>query len=120
MSVRVWLEASGLQEWLAGRSFVLETVAIALVLLLLTLYGLPAIRRVWRLYVAFRTVPTDPDQHFLLGHSPRVSWERWQADRYRYNTFFHELELPYSIMQPHTDAHTQTRTHMHLHQRCPH
>ena len=65
--------------------------------------------------MAFQTVPTDPEQDFFLGHSPRVSWERWQADRYLNSsvhgapapgpgtesvestiTFFHELQLQMS------------------------
>ena len=72
----MWLEASGLWEWLAGHSLIVETAVIALVIVPLALYGLPAIRKVWRQYMAFRTVPTDPDQHFLLGHTPRVSWRK--------------------------------------------
>ena len=68
----MWLEAPGLREWLAGHSLIVETAVIGLVIVL---FALPAIRKVWRQYMAFRTVPTDPDQHFLLGHTPRVSWE---------------------------------------------
>ena len=42
-------------------------------LLFVLIYLLNALRTGWKQYVAFRTVPVDPDQHFLLGHTPRVS-----------------------------------------------
>lgn len=56
---------------LATRGLVEAAVVGAVVLLVL--WVLPRVRNVVRQYLGFRSVPADPDQHFLLGHSPRVS-----------------------------------------------
>ena len=63
MVVSVMLPTGGL---------VTEAAVIGAVVLLV-LWVLPRVRNVVRQYLAFRSVPADPDQHFLLGHSPRVS-----------------------------------------------
>lgn len=54
------------------RGLVIEAAVVGAVVLLV-LWLLPRITNVVRQYLAFRSVPADPDQHFLLGHSPRVS-----------------------------------------------
>ena len=51
----------------------LTEAAVAVIVFLLAALSLPSLCRGVRQYLAFRAVPADPDQHFLLGHSPRVS-----------------------------------------------
>ena len=52
--------------------YVLEC-AVSLLVLLLLPHIVKAIWRQGRIYFAFRTVPCDPDMHFLFGHAPKVS-----------------------------------------------
>ena len=62
----------GVLDWLMGsQSLILETCLVGALFFVL-IYLLNALRTGWKQYAAFRTVPTDPDQHFLFGHTPRV------------------------------------------------
>ena len=63
---------------MSATAYVLEVVrenlvaavgGLVLVLLLPKLLSLTL--QQWRLYSAFKHVPCDPDQHFLLGHGPK-------------------------------------------------
>ena len=66
--------AAILQEWFQTQrlSLLAETAVFGAVLLVAVL-ALPVVWKGVRQYLAFRTVPADPEQHFLLGHAPRVS-----------------------------------------------
>lgn len=46
-------------------------VAAALLVLVLFPWLLSLALEQWRLYWAFKHIPCDPDQHFLLGHGPK-------------------------------------------------
>lgn len=63
---------SSLYEEVRGRVPVSVPVVVASLLLLLILPKLLSLAlEQWRLYVAFRPIPCDTDQHFLLGHAPK-------------------------------------------------
>ena len=64
--------ASFLQGWVQTPALVAEAAVFGAVVLF-AMYVVPSIRRGVRQYLAFRCVPADPEQHWLLGHSPRVS-----------------------------------------------
>ena len=55
---------------IGSQSLILETCLVGALFFVL-IYLLNALRTGWKQYAAFRTVPMDPDQHFLFGHTPR-------------------------------------------------
>ena len=52
------------------RGHVVEVVVAVLLLYLLPKL-VSLLHQQWLLYSAFRPIPCDPDQHFLLGHGPK-------------------------------------------------
>ena len=51
----------------------LLVAALLLLIVLILPYTVPTLLHQWGIYTALKQLPCDPDQHWLLGHAPKVS-----------------------------------------------
>ena len=64
--------AAFLHGWVLTPALVAEAAVLGAVVLF-AMYVVPGIWKGVQQYLVFRSVPADPEQHWLLGHTPRVS-----------------------------------------------